>query len=157
MSRFSDTLTDLLSKYGISDDKMGELVGVNRTTVTRWRTGDRSPKMEKLPEIAGVFHVDPRIFVEPLNEEHDILNIYSRLEKDRQAKVFSFAQEQLEDQHTSKIKTFSNKQETTQDHDFDTLAAHAINPDKEYSPEEVQFIKDHLDKLSDEYDRKHSK
>lgn len=63
MSVFSDKLNKLMEQRDMSNDELGDLVNVNRTTIARWRSGLRSPKMEKLPEIASVFNVDPRIFV----------------------------------------------------------------------------------------------
>lgn len=63
MSIFSTELDKLMNAFDMSNEKLGELVGVNRTTVSRWRSGERSPKLEKLPEIASVFNVDTRVFV----------------------------------------------------------------------------------------------
>ncbi|MET1374834.1 helix-turn-helix transcriptional regulator, partial [Staphylococcus aureus] len=54
MSSFSSNLERLMNKRDMSDSELAELVDVNRTTVTRWRKGIRSPKLDKLPEIANV-------------------------------------------------------------------------------------------------------
>lgn len=53
-----------MKKFDISDADLADKVDVNRTTVTRWRTGERSPKLEKLPEIASIFGVPATIFVD---------------------------------------------------------------------------------------------
>ncbi len=59
MSSFSSNLERLMNKRDMSDSELAELVDVNRTTVTRWRKGIRSPKLDKLPEIANVFELNP--------------------------------------------------------------------------------------------------
>lgn len=98
MSVFSEELSRLMDNLNMSNDKLGELVGVNRTTVSRWRSGERSPKMEKLPEIAKVFNVDPRIFIGE-TPKSSIEKIYNQLSPDRQQKVYNFADHQLKEQN----------------------------------------------------------
>lgn len=98
MSVFSDKLSELMKSRNVSDEKLGELVGVNRTTITRWRSGERSPKMEKLPEIASIFGVDPRFFVGEYNNK-SIEYIYNQLNTNRQEKVYNFAEHQLNEQN----------------------------------------------------------
>lgn len=98
MSVFSTELDKLMNAFDMSNEKLGELVGVNRTTVSRWRSGERSPKLEKLPEIASVFNVDPRVFVGE-DKISSIETIYNQLEPPRQAKVYDFASYQLKEQN----------------------------------------------------------
>lgn len=98
MSVFSRELDKLMNAFDMSNEKLGELVGVNRTTVSRWRSGERSPKLEKLPEIAAVFNVDTRVFVGE-DKISSIETIYNQLEPQRQAKVYDFASYQLKEQN----------------------------------------------------------
>ena len=98
MSTFSTELNKLMNMFDMSNEKLGELVGVNRTTVSRWRSGERSPKLEKLPEIASVFNVDPRIFVGEI-QNASIETIYNQLDPPRKAKVYNFAEYQLKEQN----------------------------------------------------------
>ncbi|MFQ7605733.1 MAG: XRE family transcriptional regulator [Enterococcus avium] len=97
MSIFSNELDRLMKQSDMSNETLGELVGVNRTTVSRWRSGERSPKMTKLSDIADVFKVDARIFVGEMPVS-DISIIYNKLEPPRQEKVYVFAKNQLEEQ-----------------------------------------------------------
>lgn len=99
MSVFSDKLNKLMEQRDMSNDELGDLVNVNRTTIARWRSGLRSPKMEKLPEIASVFNVDPRIFVGEYEPPQSINYIYNQLNSDRQSKVYNYAQHELEEQN----------------------------------------------------------
>lgn len=64
MSVFSKRLTELMEEQKLSDTKLSEDLNVSRTTVLRWRTGERSPKLPKLNEIANYFNVSPKEFVE---------------------------------------------------------------------------------------------
>lgn len=98
MSVFSDKLDQLMLQRDMSNEELGELVDVNRTTIARWRSGSRSPKMEKLPQIASVFNVDPRIFVGEYESPKSITNIYNQLNPSRQTKVYNYAQHELEEQ-----------------------------------------------------------
>lgn len=102
MSIFSTELDKLMNAFDMSNEKLGELVGVNRTTVSRWRSGERSPKLEKLPEIASVFNVDTRVFVGE-DKISSIETIYNQLEKPRQTKVYNFAEQQLEEQNSNVV------------------------------------------------------
>ena len=64
MSIFSERLAELMEQQKINDTKLAEDLSVSRTTVLRWRTGERSPKLPKLKEIANYFNVSPKEFVE---------------------------------------------------------------------------------------------
>jgi len=123
MSIFSTELDKLMNAFDMSNEKLGELVGVNRTTVSRWRSGERSPKLEKLPEIASVFNVDTRVFVGE-DKISSIETIYNQLEKPRQTKVYNFAEEQLEEQQKENVLEFPNKEKIPTIHN----SASAANP-----------------------------
>lgn len=123
MSVFSTELDKLMNAFDMSNEKLGELVGVNRTTVSRWRSGERSPKLEKLPEIAAVFNVDTRTFVGE-GQKSSIETIYNQLEKPRQTKVYNFAEEQLEEQQKENVLEFPNKGKIPTVHN----SASAANP-----------------------------
>lgn len=99
MSAFSNNLSYLMNKHDIDDTKLGGLVDVNRTTITRWRTGVRSPKLEKLPEIASVFNVTPiDLLKENMSEVSNeniitqINEVSSKLEEKRQKRVLAYAE-----------------------------------------------------------------
>lgn len=148
MSIFSEQLALLMKKNDMSDEVLGNLVNVNRTTVSRWRTGERSPKMEKLPEIASVFNVDPRIFVGEL-PNNDISIIYSQLNPARQEVVYTVAEQQLEEQN--KVIAFPSQEDKVVEDDF---AAHLIDPDRDVSEAEIEAMKIYLKKATEEYYKK---
>ncbi|WP_019165843.1 helix-turn-helix domain-containing protein [Staphylococcus delphini] len=101
MTSFSSNLERLMNKRDMSDSDLAALVDVNRTTVTRWRKGIRSPKLDKLPEIANVFGVEPLDLISESNNQEVIAKINdvsSQLTPPRQKRVLDFANEQLNEQ-----------------------------------------------------------
>ncbi|WP_151505743.1 helix-turn-helix domain-containing protein, partial [Staphylococcus aureus] len=102
MSSFSSNLERLMNKRDMSDSELAELVDVNRTTVTRWRKGIRSPKLDKLPEIANVFGVKPLDLIHDMDDSkiiEEIHNVSSQLTPPRQSNVLKYATNQLEEQN----------------------------------------------------------
>lgn len=59
MTFFSKKLTELMNRHDVSDQKLADDLGISRTTVLRWRNGERSPKLNKIPEIAEYFSTTP--------------------------------------------------------------------------------------------------
>ncbi|MCS5222605.1 XRE family transcriptional regulator [Staphylococcus aureus] len=103
MSSFSSNLERLMNKRDMSDSELAELVDVNRTTVTRWRKGIRSPKLDKLPEIANVFGVKPLDLIHEMDDSkviEEIHNISSQLTPPRQSNVLNYANSQLDEQNS---------------------------------------------------------
>ena len=113
MSVFSHKLAKLMLEYNLDDEKLGKRLGVNRTTIARWRTGVRSPAMKKLPDIADIFGVSPDFFIiETAGEggavatpevflaekEQVLLNSFNRLSPLNQDSVISFTEQRLEEQ-----------------------------------------------------------
>lgn len=160
MSIFSDKLAKLMREFDLSDEQLAKLVSVNRTTVSRWRSGERSPKMEKLPEIAAVFNVDPRIFVgeftEPQSEE--LLTIFDKLEMNKKTEVVDFAKFKLQEQNKenekkskeSNIKKFhpakNNAEDETTETD-DPYAVFAAHIDDDATEEEMEEIMAYLKEI----------
>lgn len=64
MSIFSSKLSELMDQQKINDAQLAEKLNVSRTTIVRWRSGERSPKLGKMKEIADFFGVSPKVFVE---------------------------------------------------------------------------------------------
>lgn len=61
---FPKVLTNLIEKSGYSDAEIGKRLGVNRSTISRWKSGEQSPPLPKIREIAIFFGVHPTIFVD---------------------------------------------------------------------------------------------
>lgn len=90
----------------MSADEIAEKLNVSRSTIFRYEKGD----IEKLPtniieELADILQTTPGYLMgwEDASKITDISSIYSQLDKNRQDKVYEFANQQLEEQ-TSKNK-----------------------------------------------------
>ncbi|MDT2011221.1 helix-turn-helix transcriptional regulator [Carnobacterium divergens] len=59
MSFFANKLTELMKSHDVSDQKLADDLNISRTTVLRWRKGERSPKLNKISEIAKYFSITP--------------------------------------------------------------------------------------------------
>lgn len=67
MEKDFSSLFDLLCEESNKNNaEIAELLDVDRATIGRWRTGERSPKLSKIPEIAKLFNVDIKIIAETL-------------------------------------------------------------------------------------------
>lgn len=54
---FSENLMRLRKEKGLSQEALGEKIGVTRQTVSKWETGETTPEMNKLIELARFFAV----------------------------------------------------------------------------------------------------
>lgn len=115
----------------ISADVVGEKIGVSRSTVFRYESGD----IEKLP-IEILIPLSEVLKTTPAElmgwEVNDINDIYNQLEPPRQQKVYNFAEHQLKQQNG----------ELEQNHIL--IAAHAK---EDLTDDERQQINDFIDKI----------
>ena len=56
MERIGERLTELLRQHGMSQKQLAELIGVTEATVSRYMTGDRTPKSGILANMATALH-----------------------------------------------------------------------------------------------------
>lgn len=77
---FSKNLKYLREKRGISKNKLGELVGVNQTTIGRWESKEITPSIDNVEEVAKVLKVDlPDILIKDLSV-NDLDDSYDELD-----------------------------------------------------------------------------
>lgn len=55
--KFGKFLASLRKHSGITQEALGEKLGVSNKTVSRWENGRNLPDIEMLPILAGMFHV----------------------------------------------------------------------------------------------------
>ncbi|MEH8144832.1 S24 family peptidase [Aeromonas hydrophila] len=55
----SERIKELRKKQGLTQQKLGELIGANRASVSQWESGDVSPSADYLVALARVFAVSP--------------------------------------------------------------------------------------------------
>lgn len=87
----------------MSADEVAEKIGVSRSTVFRYESGDiEKVSIEMLTPLSKALKVSPAYFM-GWDEQNDISTIYNQLEEPRQYKVYSFAERQLEEQNNTKV------------------------------------------------------
>lgn len=55
---FADVLRELRTKKGLSQEELGNKIGVKKSTISMWENGAREPSLEILEAIADTFNVD---------------------------------------------------------------------------------------------------
>lgn len=69
---FSKNLKFLRETKKISKNKLGEMVGVNQTTIGRWETGEITPSIDNVEEVARVLNVAlPDLLIKDLENNNE--------------------------------------------------------------------------------------
>lgn len=65
---FSKNLKYLRERKHISKSKLGEMVGVNQSTIGRWENGEMTPSIDNVEEVAKALHIDlPDLLIKDLS------------------------------------------------------------------------------------------
>ena len=84
-------------------EELGQKLGKATSSISRWVSGERYPKIEEIEQIAIFFNTDiyTLIFGFNYNEDSksDLLTVYNQLADIRKHKVYSYAQQQLDEQN----------------------------------------------------------
>lgn len=82
-------------------EELGVKLGKTKSTISRWISGERSPKMEEVEQLAELFNTDIETLIFGTNSTNVTIDkIYKKLEPYRKEKVYTFAEEQLHEQET---------------------------------------------------------
>lgn len=68
--KFNERLLNLRKKNGWSQEELGYKIGVSRQTISKWESGQTTPELEKLKNLAKIFEIS----VDELINEENILN-----------------------------------------------------------------------------------
>ncbi|MGF3112671.1 S24 family peptidase [Facklamia sp. P9177] len=79
-------------------EELGEKMGKTKSSVSRWISGERYPKIEEVEKLAEIFETDVETILFGGNISNDITYLYNQLNEPRQNKVYSFAEQQLQEQ-----------------------------------------------------------
>lgn len=86
-------------------EELGQKLGKAKSSISRWISGERYPKIEEIEQIANFFNTDiyTLIFGFNYNEDSksDLLTVYNQLADIRKHKVYSYAQQQLDEQNSN--------------------------------------------------------
>lgn len=80
---FSENLKYIREKKGISKNKLGEMVGVNQSTIGRWETKEITPSIDKVEEVSKILNVPlPELLIKDLSFNNgEIINLDSDIIK----------------------------------------------------------------------------
>lgn len=88
---------------GLTMEELGKELGKAKSSISRWISGERYPKIEEIEEIAKYFNTDVETLIfGAKRNQFDITTIYNQLTPPRQTKVYEFAEYQLEEQENGK-------------------------------------------------------
>lgn len=86
-------------------EELGQKLGKATSSISRWVSGERYPKIEEIEQIANFFNTDiyTLIFGFNYNEDSksDLLTVYNQLTDIRKHKVYSYAKQQLDEQNSN--------------------------------------------------------
>ena len=61
--KFSERLSDLRKRKGLSQEALAEQLGVSRQAVSKWENGEAFPELSKLDAICRIFAVSPNFLM----------------------------------------------------------------------------------------------
>ncbi|MGG1673289.1 helix-turn-helix domain-containing protein [Paenibacillus sp. NRS-1783] len=131
---FNSVFENLVEKSPYSDSEIARRLGVNRSTIGRWKSGEQSPPLSKIPVIAELFGVHPMVFVGGDKSEDD--NTAER----HFIRKYKFLDEK--GKHTVNTVLDMEFNRVQKSH-LDVVAAHA----DDYSEEQIKLMKQDLDEL----------
>ena len=89
-------------ELGLTLEEIGEAVGVGKSTVRKWEQGMiENMKRDKIAALSKVLQVSPLAFIKEDYEieKDNITYIFDKLDKPRQRKVYTYSEQQLEEQN----------------------------------------------------------
>ncbi len=72
---FADTLRNLRTKKGISQTQLANLMFINRTTISKWESGNRLPDAAMITRLSKVLDVDVSTLFSTASESDESFNI----------------------------------------------------------------------------------
>ena len=95
---FGNMINFIRNQRGLSMEEFGSLVGKNKSTISRWINGTRFPSIEEAEILANKFDLPLEVLLFGAKNSEDLFDIYIRLQDSRKAKVYNFAERELEKQ-----------------------------------------------------------
>ena len=108
---FSTNIKFIREQKGLSQNKFGELLNVNQTTIARWEDENRIPTIDKAIDISLKLNI-------PLN---DLVGRDLRLKEEKKKKQLSQEEEKELLKETLKRKGFLDENEELSEENFNTL------------------------------------
>lgn len=97
---FGQMIDYFRNENSLTMEELGKRLGKNKSSISRWISGERYPKIEEIEEIAKYFNTDVETLIFGFNTKvNDITSIYNQLTSPRQERVYNYAEEQLNEQN----------------------------------------------------------
>lgn len=103
--KFGKMLDFFRQEKNMTMEELGTYLGRNKSTVSRWISGERYPKIEEVEQIVTFFDTDVETLLfgaDKIDTKNSILSLInetsSQLTTPRQQKVYDFAKHELEEQ-----------------------------------------------------------
>lgn len=97
---FGQMIDYFRNENSLTMEELGRRLGKNKSSISRWISGERYPKIEEIEEIAKYFNTDVETLIFGFNTKiNDITSIYNQLTTIRQERVYNYAEEQLNEQN----------------------------------------------------------
>ena len=91
-------------------EEFGNKIGKTKSTISKWESSNRYPKIEEVEAIANFFGVSVETLLFGSNSNRDnLIKIYDDLQVPRQTKVYNFAERQLEEQNRDNVVDFPER------------------------------------------------
>ncbi|EME8192905.1 helix-turn-helix transcriptional regulator [Enterococcus faecium] len=107
--KFGKMLDLFRQEKNMTMEELGAYLGRNKSTVSRWISGERYPKIEEVEQIVSFFDTDIETLLfgaDKIDAKNSILSLInetsSQLSPPRQQKVYDFAKHELEEQKEQK-------------------------------------------------------
>ena len=83
-------ITSKRKEKGATQDELANFIGVSKSSVSKWETGQSFPDIAHLPQLASYFHIslDELMGYDPQMTSEDISRLYEELSKEFAAKPF---------------------------------------------------------------------
>lgn len=102
---FGQMIDYFRKQNNLTMEELGQKLGKATSSISRWVSGERYPKIEEIEQIAIFFNTDiyTLIFGFNYNEnsKSNILTVYNQLTDIRKHKVYSYAHPQLDEQNSN--------------------------------------------------------
>ncbi len=106
---FAERLKEARKAANLSQQALADKIGRTKSTISRWESGERNPKMFEMVELENILGIQARDLMFGEQEITDtilpkISQVSSELNKQRQEKVLNFATAQLDEQKLEENK-----------------------------------------------------
>ncbi|MGM0216684.1 helix-turn-helix domain-containing protein [Enterococcus sp. AZ109] len=78
----SEKILKLRKSKGLSQDELGEQLGVSRQSVSKWESGQTTPELDKITKLANIFDVTTDYLLQPSETDELVLKT-SMLEREQ--------------------------------------------------------------------------